>query len=163
MVCEKYKKRDITKHRRKRGSMFDSAANFETLVEDGQERSGIRLNPLLADFLPRILERVCITGNDLTRPITKEWYESQAYGFSHEQKTCAEQTGDACLVLVSFMPKRAHTMSIKPNHYVRIGMSAYDSIARMTNDPGIGDLYHQMGAMFVPMVNVLQAGAAQNK
>ena len=67
------------------------------------------------------------------------------------------KTGDTCLIMAGFFPKKQQSMLVSNGYYIQVGKTAYRHISQDKNNVNLdGELYQQLDYHFLTMVYVIR-------
>jgi hypothetical protein len=130
-------------------------ALWQRALREASGTAGRTLDDTLEAYLLMLLLRFSHRPEILRTIMAREYLEGmQQTGRAREARL--REVGDQCLILAGLFPGLARRRRVSPAYFVDMGRGAYGELAgRLAQSAG--ELYRQLTAAFVALMDVLQA------
>jgi len=135
-------------------------AQWRDLVKEAMSYTGINLNEELESYLVFLLMRY-MQETSLTSKVMALEYLRGLQSPSSERNERMRDVGDQCLLFSGLYPKQAERRQVKISYYVKLGRSAYSSLAGYTQS-AIATMYSNLADSFVALMDTLLAMRCMN-
>ena len=129
-------------------------AQWHALVNEAESAANLTLDETSESYLVFLLMRFTDKPEMAGSLLGQEFLE----GLERSGRAGLEglrDVGDKCLLYSGLFPRRAQRRLVKVSYFVDLGRSAYHHLHSHSGH-GLSDLYGQLVASFVPMMDVLQ-------
>lgn len=137
-----------------------STAQWHALVSEAEAVAERRLDETLESYLVFLLMRFASRPDLASRALAIDYLRGSAAS-GQTRETQLRDIGDQCLLFSGFYPQRAERRLVRISYYVELGRGAYGQLAERLRHAG-ADLYQQLCAGFVVLMDILQTMRAMN-
>lgn len=128
---------------------------WQELVKEAAEYNGVNLDEELESYLVFLLMRY-MEETSLASKVMALEYLRGAQQHGAERNESMRDVGDQCLLFSGLFPKLAERRQVKISYYVKLGRSAYASLADLTQS-AIAKMYANLADSFVSLMDTLLA------
>lgn len=126
---------------------------WQTLIDEGAQRRGIRLDEQEASYLGFVLLRHQRDAQFAAHTLALDWLEAQDR-VGTQRADALRDVGDRCLLVAGLFPRLAERRRVPRDYFLALGQDAYDGVARCTR-AGYGALFAQLAQAFVRLAETL--------
>ncbi len=132
-----------------------STTQWQTLVVEASQLSGIRLTEELESYLVFLLMRFTDSAQIAHKAMGIEFLTS-INRVGSLRSIALRDVGDQCLLYSGLFPGRANKRRVRISYYVNLGKTAYFSLADTSKFPD-NNLFAMLGEKFVGLMDILQS------
>ena len=137
-----------------------TTAQWKRLLQQAEDKANCSLDEELESYLIFTLIRFTQNPDLACRALAPDFLHGiNKLGQAREQQL--RDVGDQCLLLSGLFPQRAEKRLVTIQYYVGMGQAAYDHLGQLMRQ-ALANLYKQLAASFVQLMDVLQNIRDQN-
>jgi hypothetical protein len=126
---------------------------WQTLIDEGAQRRGVRLDEQEACYLGFVLQRHQRDAQFAAHTLALDWLAAQEE-IGRTRADALRDVGDRCLLVAGLFPRLAERRRVSPQYFVALGQDAYGGVADCSR-AGYGELFGQLARAFARLVAAL--------